>query len=115
MAKKNIPSVKSRQPNSFVGLLKPYPTSIQGLAKAIRTIVYEELPAAEESFYGGTYPTAQYRTNADAHQKPVAWILSMWVGTRPEAGLSAHGDRGGPKARPLADAPWLLGGRLGII
>ena len=60
------------QPKSFGALLKGRPKSVQQLARAIRTIVYEEVPDAQESFYGGRDAMALYRTVAE-----VCWIQPL--------------------------------------
>ena len=39
------------------------------IGKALRDLVYEELPDAEERFYGGRRPMGMYRTKAD-----ICWI-----------------------------------------
>jgi predicted DNA-binding protein (MmcQ/YjbR family) len=59
-------------PKSFAELLKGRPKSVQELARAIRTIVYEEVPDAQESFYGGRQAMALYRTIAE-----VCWIQPL--------------------------------------
>ena len=46
--------------------------SVHSIAKALRGLVYEELPDAQESFYGGQRPMAMYRTLAD-----VCWIQPL--------------------------------------
>jgi predicted DNA-binding protein (MmcQ/YjbR family) len=45
---------------------------VQTIAKALRGLVYEELPEAQESFYGGQRPMAMYRTTAG-----VCWIQPL--------------------------------------
>lgn len=60
------------QPRTFNALLKGRTKSVQELAWAIREIVFEELPDAQESFYGGRHPMALYRATAD-----VCWIQPL--------------------------------------
>lgn len=72
MAKQKTTSAKARQPKSFAGLLKGHAKPVQELAKAIREVIYEELPDAEESFYGGRHAMAQYRTSAE-----VCWLQPL--------------------------------------
>ncbi len=50
-------------------MLRGSSREIQQLARALRNLVYEELPDAQERFYGGRRPMAMYRTTAD-----VCWI-----------------------------------------
>ncbi len=45
---------------------------MQRIAKAVRDLVYEELPDAQERFYGGKHAMAMYRTTAD-----VCWIQPL--------------------------------------
>jgi predicted DNA-binding protein (MmcQ/YjbR family) len=71
MAKQKTSSAAG-QLRSFDGLLKGRAKSVQELARAIRAIVYEELPDAQESFYGGRHAMALYRTSAD-----VCWIQPL--------------------------------------
>jgi hypothetical protein len=66
------PSAASIPPKTFAGLLKARAKPIRELAHAIRELVYEERPDAEESFYGGRQPMAIYRTVAD-----VCWIQPL--------------------------------------
>ena len=42
------------------------------IAAALRDLVYEELPDAEEKFYGGRHAMAMYRTTAE-----VCWIQPL--------------------------------------
>jgi predicted DNA-binding protein (MmcQ/YjbR family) len=60
------------QPRSFDALLRGRTKSAQEVARAIRKIVYEELPDAHESFSGGRHALALYRTSAD-----VCWIQPL--------------------------------------
>jgi predicted DNA-binding protein (MmcQ/YjbR family) len=60
------------QPKSFGALLKGRPKTVQELARAIRKIVYEEVPDAQESFYGGRQAMALYRTVAE-----ICWIQPL--------------------------------------
>ncbi len=71
MAKKKTKSATG-QPRSFDGLLKGRTKPVQELARAIRKIVYDELPDAQESYYGGRHAMALYRTSAD-----VCWIQPL--------------------------------------
>lgn len=59
-------------PRSFSALLKGRPKSVQELARAIRAVVYEEVPDAQETFYGGRQAMALYRTVAE-----VCWIQPL--------------------------------------
>ena len=69
MAKRKSAPVKTSKPRSFSGVIRERTREIQVIAKALRELVYEELPDAEETFYGGTRPMAMYRTTAD-----VCWV-----------------------------------------
>jgi predicted DNA-binding protein (MmcQ/YjbR family) len=66
------PKNAASHPKTFNGLLKGRANSVQELAWAIRGIVYEELPDAQETFYGGRHPMALYRATAD-----VCWIQPL--------------------------------------
>ena len=70
--KKAAPRNKSTAPRSFTGVIKGQSREVQNLAKALREIVLDELPQADESFYGGQKPMAMYRTIAD-----VCWIQPL--------------------------------------
>ena len=72
MAKKKKTVTTSRQPRSFTGLIREHSKSVQGIAKALRAVVVDELPDVEESFYGGQRPMAMYRTTAD-----ICWIQPL--------------------------------------
>ena len=72
MAKKKMASSSSGQPKSLAGLLKGRAKSVQELARAIRKVIYEELPDAQESFYGGRHAMALNRTSAE-----VCWIQPL--------------------------------------
>lgn len=63
--KKTAVATKSSQPKSFAGMIRGRPAFVQSIAKALRALVYEELPDAEETFQGGPNPMALYRTSAD--------------------------------------------------
>lgn len=67
-AKKKAPS----KPRSFTGVIKGRSKVVRELAKELRGLVLEEIPDAEESFYGGDKPMAIYRTLAD-----VCWIQPL--------------------------------------
>ncbi len=45
MAKKKPAPPKTRQPKSFTGLLNEQAKSVQALARAVRKVIYEEVPA----------------------------------------------------------------------
>ena len=62
-------AAKTPTPKSFGGMIRGRTKPVPEIAQALRAIVYEELPEAEESFYGGINPMAMYRTMAD-----VCWI-----------------------------------------
>ena len=72
MAKKKASVKRISKPRSFSGVLKGRSKAVQDLAKALRDLVLEELPDAEESYYGGQKPMAMYRTIAD-----VCWIQPL--------------------------------------
>jgi predicted DNA-binding protein (MmcQ/YjbR family) len=72
MATKKTPSSGSSTPRSFTGLIKGRSKPVQAIAKALREVVQEELPGANESYYGGQRPMAMYRTSAD-----VCWIQPL--------------------------------------
>lgn len=72
MAKKKKVSKKSSTPRSFTGVIRGRSRLVQSIAKALRALVFEELPDAEESYYGGQKPMAMYRTTAD-----VCWIQPL--------------------------------------
>ena len=65
-------TLKSARPRSFAGLIRHQSSIVRRIATALRDLVYEELPDAEESFYGGQRPMAMYRTTAD-----VCWIQPL--------------------------------------
>ena len=69
MAKKKAVAAKASKPRSFSGVTRARSREVQSIAKALRDLVYEELPDAQETFYGGPRPMAMYRTTAD-----VCWI-----------------------------------------
>jgi len=50
-------------------VIRGFSQSVQTIAKALRDLVYEELPDAEERFHGGPRPLAMYRTTGD-----VCWV-----------------------------------------
>ncbi len=70
--KKRAAKAKPYQPRSFSGLLKDRAKSVQELAKAIRTVIAEELPDVQETFYSGKNPMGIYRTNAE-----VCWLQPL--------------------------------------
>lgn len=70
MAKKK--PAKASTPRSFNGVIKDRDKPVRDLAKAIRALVLEELPDAEESYYGGRMPMAMYRATGD-----VCWIQPL--------------------------------------
>ena len=67
--KKRAVAAKSSQPRSFSGVIRGCSRSVQTIAKALRDLVYEELPDMDERFYGGQRAMAMYRLTAD-----VCWI-----------------------------------------
>lgn len=70
--KKTAAAKKTPTPRSFSGVIRGRSREVQQIAKALRELVMEELPDAEESFYGGQKPMAMYRTLAD-----VCWIQPL--------------------------------------
>ncbi len=72
MGKKQAASATSSRPRSFGGLLRGHAKSVREIAEALRDLVYEELPDAEETFYGGRHAMAMYRTTAD-----ICWIQPL--------------------------------------
>ena len=72
MAKNKSVTTKPSQPRNFAGVTQGRSRSVHSIAKALRGLVYEELPDAQESFYGGQRPMAMYRTLAD-----VCWIQPL--------------------------------------
>lgn len=72
MTKKKPVPTGSSTPRSFGGVVRGRSKSVQAIAKALRTVVFEELPDAAESFYGGQRPMAMYRTSADT-----CWIQPL--------------------------------------
>lgn len=72
MPKKKPAASVSNEPKSFTGLLKGRTKPVRELAHVIRDVVLDELPDAEESFYGGNRPMAMYRTTAE-----VCWIQPL--------------------------------------
>lgn len=71
MAKSNkrAGAAKSSALRSFSGVIRGCERPVQTIAKALRKLVFEELPDAKERFYAGRRPMAMYRTTAD-----VCWI-----------------------------------------
>jgi predicted DNA-binding protein (MmcQ/YjbR family) len=53
-------------------VIKGRTKAVQTLAKALRDVIFEELPDAQENFYGGTNPMARYRTTGE-----VCWIQPL--------------------------------------
>ena len=72
MKKKKAATKNSSRPKSFASVIRGRSRSVQSIAKVLRDLVYEELPDAQESFYGGQRPMAMYRTIAD-----VCWIQPL--------------------------------------
>ena len=70
--KKSVPKKKPAKPRTFGGVIKGRSSSVRSLATELRQLVLDELPEAEESFYGGSKPMAMYRTLAD-----VCWIQPL--------------------------------------
>lgn len=71
-AKRNGAASKSPKPRSFAGVIKGRTKEVRTIAQALRQLVLEELPSADESYYGGSRPMAMYRTLAD-----VCWIQPL--------------------------------------
>ena len=65
-------STKAPTPRSFGGVIKGRTKAVQTLAKALRDVIVEELPDAQENFYGGPNPMARYRTTGE-----VCWIQPL--------------------------------------
>lgn len=72
MAKKRPKTAGTTRPRSFTGVIKGRSKPVRDIAQALRQLVFEELPNATESFYGGQRPMAMYRTTAD-----VCWIQPL--------------------------------------
>ena len=72
MAKKKAATAKPTRPRSFNGVIKGRTRAVQNIAKALRDIVFAELPDAEESYIGGQNAMALYRTTAD-----VCWLQPL--------------------------------------
>lgn len=72
MAKKKATRKKASKPRTFNGVIKGRTREVQAIGKSLRDVVYEELPNAEESFYGGPNPMGMYRTTAQ-----VCWIQPL--------------------------------------
>lgn len=70
-AKKKV-ARKAPVPRSFPGVLKGRSKAVQEICKALREVIFEELPEAQESFYGGPNPMARYRTTSE-----VCWIQPL--------------------------------------
>ena len=70
--KKKKPAARNVEPKSFAAILKGHDRSVQKLAKALRTLVFEELPDVQETFHGGQRPLAMYRTVGE-----VCWIQPL--------------------------------------
>ena len=68
------------QPRTFAALLKGRPKSVQQLARAIRTIVYEEIPDAQE----GGLVLDDERTRSDCHPS----VMDSTAGV--SSGISQH-------------------------
>ncbi|MEO2016269.1 MAG: DUF1801 domain-containing protein [Fuerstiella sp.] len=63
---------KSTTPRSFSGVIKGRSREVRTLATALRELVLETIPDAEESLYGGQKPMCMYRTIAD-----ICWIQPL--------------------------------------
>jgi predicted DNA-binding protein (MmcQ/YjbR family) len=72
MAEKKSAAPRISHPRSFTGVVRGRSQPVQKIAKALRSLVFEELPDAQESFYGGQRPMSIYRTTAD-----VCWIQPL--------------------------------------
>lgn len=67
--KKSAKPAAASNPKSFHGVVRDAAPSVRAIAKALRAVVLEELPGAEERFVGGRRPIAMYRYTSD-----VCWI-----------------------------------------
>ena len=67
--KKRALATKAPRPRSFSGVIRGCSRPVQTIAKALRALVYEELPGAEERFTGGQRALAMYRATGD-----ICWI-----------------------------------------
>lgn len=68
MAKKKAARKKSTAaptPKSFADLVRGKSPSVRKVTKALRTLIYEELPGAEENIHGGKLATALYRSSLE--------------------------------------------------
>lgn len=63
---------KATSPGSFAGVIRGRAKSVQGIARALRQVVFEELHEPVESFSGGPNPMARYRTSSE-----VCWIQPL--------------------------------------
>lgn len=94
MAKK-----KAAAPRSFSGVVKERSKPIQVIARAMRALLYELVPDAEERFSGGPRPIAMYRTSADICfiQPQLRWCNMHFLRgtelTDPDALLEGSSDR----------------------
>lgn len=71
--KKPAPAARtSSEPKSFAAVIKGHDKAVQLLAKALRKLVFEELPDVQETFHGGQRPLAMYRTVGE-----VCWIQPL--------------------------------------
>ncbi|MBC8290479.1 MAG: DUF1801 domain-containing protein [Planctomycetes bacterium] len=70
--RKKSGGTKAPIPRSFSGVIKGRTKAVQTIAKALRDVIFEELPEAQESFYGGPNPMARYRTTGE-----VCWIQPL--------------------------------------
>lgn len=61
---KKTTAKKFSPPKSFAAVIRGRSASVRRIAKALRDLVYEELPDVQESFYGGQLPASMYRTDA---------------------------------------------------
>ena len=72
MARKKSAATRPSRPRSFAGVIRGHSRSVQHIATALRDVVFEELPDAQEAFYGGHQAMAIYRTTAE-----VCWIQPL--------------------------------------
>lgn len=73
MAKKKSTSRSaSQQIKTFAGLIRGRAPEVQRLAKALRALVLDEMPTADESFHSGRDALALYRTAGE-----VCWIQPL--------------------------------------
>lgn len=65
MAKKKVSGTKAEPKATFSAILRSRSLSVQQLAKRLRGIVFEEIPDAQETFFGKTMGMALYRSTSE--------------------------------------------------